>query len=138
MTLSHEVRMKKYSIVGMMVLSLALGSWGCKTVEKIISPAHSEVLIYNLSFDLTYLRTLEALQTVPDWELRLTEKEKGKILVYNLAFGKFGDSDKRSITFLLSRISRTQTSVRIDPDDQHVPGGGALMERVASFLNQEY
>lgn len=129
--------MKKRLGLWGMVVCLGMLGVGCKTVEKAVLPGHSEVLIYNLPYDLTYLRTLEALQTVKDWELRLTEKERGILRVYCQAFKAVDGTDEREITFLIKRINRGQTSIQIAPDDQHVPGGGALLEKVASVLNDE-
>jgi len=90
---------------------------GCSWNEKLL-PNHDEILVYNLPFDLTYLRTLEALETLDDWELNELEKEKGIISVRNLAYGQFGDADKRVANFLVKRVSREQTSVQLAPESQ--------------------
>lgn len=131
--------LKKVSLILFSLLLLA----GCTTFsneqKNRLLPKHDEVLLYNLPYDLTYLRTLEALQINRDWELHSTEKEKGIIRVFNRSgYSRFGDEDKYEIIFLVKRITRDQTSVSIHPNDQRIPGGGKLLENVSSVLGQQY
>lgn len=109
-----------------------------KKVTDTILPKHDDVLIYDLSFDRTYLRALEILQTHPEWEVETTDKEKGIIRVYNLAFFKATDADERHITFLVKRLDRDKTSIEIIPEDQAVLGGEALLEKLGQGLSQQY
>ena len=48
---------------------LALSGCIHNQVSKAVLPAHDDVLVYELPFDLVYLRTLEALENVDNWEL---------------------------------------------------------------------
>lgn len=130
---------KKISLILVSLLLIA----GCTTFSNdqkhALLPKHEEVLIYDLPFDLTFLRTMEALQINRDWELQRTEKERGIISVFNRGgYSRFGDQDKYAITFLVKRITRDRTSVSIAPEDQRVPGGGKLLENIASVLGQQY
>lgn len=102
-----------------------------------VMPTYDEVLIYDLPYDLVYLRSLEALESLPDWELEETEKEKGIIRVRNINFSTFTDADQRTATVLVTRINRQKTSVALAPHSRHVVGGGDLLERVSLYLSRE-
>ena len=117
-------------------LIAALAFPGCSFRDKVL-PAHNEVLIYPLAYDLTYLRTLEALETLPEWELEETEKENGIIRARNINYSQFGDADKRLATFLVKRISRNETSVQLAPGSERVAGGDKLLERIARYVSRE-
>ncbi len=125
------------SILGIFVFALAVSMMsGCAAQEKLV-PVHDEVLIYDLPFDLTYLRTLEALERVPDWELELTEKEKGFVTVRNVNFSRFDDADERLVKVLVKRVGRNQTSVRLAPESQRVLGGEKLLAAVSKHMSRE-
>ena len=49
---------------------LLLLSAGC-VHDTAVRPLHNEVLRYPVAYDLAYLRTLEALQSLPGWELEI-------------------------------------------------------------------
>lgn len=102
-----------------------------------IMPVHDEKLIYQLPFDLVYLRTIEAMEKTNDWEMEITEKEKGTIQVRNTAFSQLSDADQRVVTVIVSRISRNETSVQLAPDSQKVIGGDRLLEQISQYLSQE-
>lgn len=125
------MRLPKLSFV--LVLSLLVG---CAVGPK-VGPLHDETLIYPLAFDLTYLRTLEALQRVPGWELESTEKEKGLIRVRNINFSGLDDADKRNATFQLKRVDRKETSIQLIPQSQRVVGVGELLSEISKTLNKE-
>lgn len=110
---------------------------GCSTFRDQAIPAHTEVLIYDLPYDLTFLRTLEALESVNGWELDETEKENGTIRARNTEFANLADKDKSTATFIVKRINRGQTSIQLAPDSQRVVGGAALMKRVAEYVGRE-
>ena len=109
---------------------------GCAVGKKIL-PVHDDVLIYPLAYDLVYLRTLDALQTLPEWELDLTEKEKGIISVRNVNYGQLGDADKRTAVFFIKRVDRDQTSIQLAPQSQQVSGGDKLLQRIAQYMSRE-
>lgn len=117
-------------------LAVGLFVTGCAFREKVL-PAHDEVLIYPLAFDLTYLRALEAVENIPNWELTETEKEKGIIRVRNTNFSRFGDADKREATIIVKRVGRRETSIEFAPESKRVVGGDKLLERIAQFVTRE-
>ena len=128
--------MKGFKSCAIAVILLGFTFSGC-AVDKKILPAHDEVLIYQLPYDLAYLRTMEALESLPDWELEETEKEKGTIQVRNMNYSALFDADKRVAVFLVKRLGRNETSVEIAPQTQTVIGGDKLLERVAQYLSRE-
>ncbi|OQA56502.1 MAG: hypothetical protein BWY42_00984 [Candidatus Omnitrophica bacterium ADurb.Bin277] len=109
---------------------------GCATAEKIL-PLHDETLVYDLPLDLTYLRTMEAVDSRPGWELEGTDKEKGIIKVRNVQYSRLDDSDKRSLTILVRRISAARTSVALAPESQRSLGGGDMLQTIKEKLNAE-
>lgn len=129
-------RAKRFSVLAVLISTVLCA--GCRTTDKMVTPPHDDVLIYDLSYDLAYLRTMEALEEHPDWDLESTEKESGWIKVYNTAYAKPGDWDQRAITFQVKRIARNKTSVQIAPEDQRIPGGDDLLKLVAKKLNEAY
>ena len=118
------------------ILMLGLALTGCNTVGKVL-PANDEVLVYKLPYDLTYLRTMEALDATGHWQLEETDKEKGLITVRDTNYSSLDDSDRRVITFLIKRVDVGITSVSIDPDTQKVYGGKELLAAVGKALVRE-
>lgn len=111
--------------------------YGC-AAEKKIPPAYEEVLIYQLPYDLVYLRVFEALENVNnEWELEETEKEKGIIRARNMAYSRLDDADKRTATILVKRLGRGQTSVALAPYSNQVLGGKELMKRISQYVSRE-
>ena len=115
---------------------LSISTLGCSTEQKLL-PKNDETLIYQLPYDLTFLRTVEALEQHRDWELEETEKEKGIIVVRNLAHSHLEDADKRRIIFNIRRISSEKTSISIDPNCQYVLGGSELLKLITKYLSNE-
>ena len=126
--------MKTFSTIAL-VLVLGLGLAGCNTVGKVLPP-NDEVLTYKLSYDKTYLRTMEALDS-GTWQLDETDKERGIITVRDTNYSRLDDSDLRVITFLVKRVDRETTSVSIDPKSQKVFGGKKLLDAVGEALGRE-
>jgi len=120
----------KWIVCGL-VLNFSIA--GCAIRDQIISP-YDEVLIYDIAYDLTYLRTLEAVQDVPGWELGITDKQKGFIRVENQEYGRFDDADKRVVNIILVREGNRQTSIRLAPDSRSVPGVEELMQQINRFI----
>ena len=100
-------------------------------------PAHNEVLRFPLSYDLTFLRTMEAIESVPDWQIEQTTKEAGVIQARNKNFSRLDDADQRVVIFQIIRLSRHQTSVQIVPESQRVIGAGDLMKQISEYLRRE-
>jgi len=119
-----------------LVLILGLGFSGCNTIGEVLPP-NDEVLVYKLPYDLTYLRTMEALDGKEAWQLEETNKERGIISVRDTNYSRLDDSDLRVITFLVKRVDRGTTSVSIDPKSQKIFGGAELMKAIASVLSRE-
>ena len=119
-----------------LILALALGLAGCNTVGEVLPP-NDEVLVYKLPYDLTYLRTMEALNSVGNWQLDETDKERGVISVRDTDYSSLDDSDLRVITFVVKRVDRATTSVAIDTASQKVFGGKKLLEVVSEALGRE-
>lgn len=119
------------------VLILGIALTGCNTVSKVLPP-NDETLIYKLPYDETYLRTLEALDSQPHWNLEETEMSKGTIQVRNTNYSNLDDADSRVITFIVKRVDVETTSVSILPGkDQHVPGGDSLLKTIGERLGRE-
>jgi len=121
-------------LVLILILGLALA--GCNTVGEVLPP-NDQVLVYKLSYDLTFLRTMEALDSVGTWQLEETDKEKGTIIVRDTNYSRLDDSDMRTITFLVKRVDRATTSVSIAPESQKVYGGKTLLDAVGAALGRE-
>ncbi len=128
--------MRHWGLWIVILLTVIIPFSGCTLHEKVL-PAHTEVLIFDLSYDLVYLRTLEALDYPPDWQLYETEKEKGIIKVHNVAYQKFPDPDQRIVTVLVKRMDRSKTSVELAPQSQRILGAGNLMKRVSEYVGRE-
>jgi MFS superfamily sulfate permease-like transporter len=126
----------KYFSKFVLILMLGLSLAGCNTVGEVLPP-NDEVLVYKLPYDLTYLRTMEALNSVGTWQLEETDKEMGLISVRDTNYSRLDDSDLRVITFLVKRVDRETTSVSIDPKSQKVYGGKKLLETVGEALGRE-
>ncbi|HOG24438.1 MAG: hypothetical protein BWY44_01129 [Candidatus Omnitrophica bacterium ADurb.Bin292] len=109
---------------------------GCATVEKML-PFHDEVLVYELPLDLTYLRTTEAMETLPGWVIESTDKEKGVIAARNVEYSRLDDSDTRTVTVLVKRVDRTHTSVTLAPESQRSLSGGDMLKAIDTMLSAE-
>ncbi len=119
-----------------LILMLGWGLAGCNTVGEVLPP-NDEVLIYKLPYDLTYLRTMEALDGQGYWQLEETDKEKGIISVRDTNYSRLDDSDLRVITFWVKRVDRGTTSVAIEPKSQKVFGGKKLLDAIGEALGRE-
>ena len=126
------VHLSRYFLV--LILGIVLA--GCNTVSKTTSP-NDETLLYKLPYDLTYLRTLEALDAQPNWQLEETEMTKGIVKVRNTNYSNLDDADLRVITFAVKRVDGDTTSVSILPKFQHVPGGDKLLAAIGERLGRE-
>lgn len=128
--------MKKttYAIILSVIFSLSVT--GCAADNQVL-PTHDEVLTYQVPYDLAFLRTIEALESLPDWELSETEKEKGIIRVNNTNFATFDDADKREATFIVKRVNRKETSIALAPYSQQVIGAKDLFKRISQYVGTE-
>ncbi|MBI3317408.1 MAG: hypothetical protein HYZ85_05360 [Candidatus Omnitrophica bacterium] len=124
-------------IKGFGILIMAVLLSGCLHWGKKIIPYHDEVLVYPLSYDLVYLRTVEAVDNVEGWELEDTVKEKGYINIRNVNYGRLDDSDMRLVTLIIKRVDRSMTTVELAPRNRITPGADKLLMRVSEFISRE-
>ena len=129
--------MKNQAAVGGFILTLVLFS-GCSLFNFLQYeknyPKYDTVLTYDRPFDVTFLRTLEAVNTVPGWVLEETDKEKGLIVLHNRQYSHIFDKDKGVARILVKRISRKQTSVELDKPTQLLQEGGKFLESIDQIM----
>lgn len=118
----------------MAILSI-LHFMGCKKASLL--PVHDEILVYPLPLDVTYLRTVDAVQRHPDWDLDWTDKEKGLIGIYNQRFSSFADADERSAILVVKRVNDREASVRFDPKSISIVGGDEILGLIKQHLSSE-
>lgn len=124
----------KFPTVAILALSVVAGcAWFEKTIEE--PTRYDQVLVYERPYDFTYLKTLEALNTFPDWVLQETDKEKGIIEIRNTQYGHIFDRDKWTARFNVKRLDRKKTSVSLDPSTQTVERGKELLDRIDQVMN---
>lgn len=122
--------MKK--IASVIILSLLI--FGCTTNP--VGPKHDEVLIYNKSYDYTYLKVLEAINDTPGWNIRDTDKEAGVITAWNDTYENLFDADKRQAVFYIKRLESRKTSVELAPPSQTVIGIGDVMRNIDTYMGK--
>ncbi len=106
---------------------------GCTSSKKDF-PIYDQVLIYDHPYDYTYLRTLEALNSFPEWTLEETDKVKGIIIIRNTQYGHLFDRDKWVVRFNVESLGRSKTSVAIDFSSQRNEKGGELLNRIDEIM----
>ena len=105
---------------------------GCASVKD--APKYDQVLVYDEPFDYTFLKTMEALNTVKGWTLEETDKNKGIIILRNTEYSHLFDHDKWLVRFNLVSLGRKKTSVSIDPASQYNVKGGELLDRIDEII----
>jgi uncharacterized lipoprotein len=123
--------MKRFHSLVLGFIFLAFIS-GCAAIKEY--PKYDQVLTYDKPFDFTFLRTLEALNTVAGWTLEETDKNKGVIVLRNVEYGSLFDRDKWLVRFNVVSLGRKKTSVSIDPSYQRNSMGGELLERIDQIM----
>jgi len=131
--------MKRYGLVFLGVLFSGFILSACWGGHQIISRAepNERVLEFNKPFDIVYLRTYEAFDSLDHWTQDLTRKENGIIGVRNADFKRFDDADKRRIILSIRRDGDSKTLVSILPEHQHVLGGAKILDHIEAFVNTE-
>ena len=129
--------MSQFRNISLALVIVLVGFSGCAASNKVIPPLNDQSLIYDLPYDLVYLKTIEAAENVQGWEMEETEKEKGVIRISNSNTLEFSDADKREITLIVKRLSRGKTSVQIAPESQRVIGGDVVLQRISDFVSRE-
>lgn len=105
---------------------------GCAATKDV--PKYDQVLVYDEPFDYTFLKTMEALNTIKGWTLEETDKTKGVIILRNTEYGHIFDHDKWIVRFNLVSLGRKKTSISIDPASQHNVKGGELLDRIDEIM----
>ena len=98
---------------------------------------HDEIIASPHPMDFTYLRTLEAVQALPDWELDRTDKEKGIMHIRNVRYSSFADADLRTATLQLKRIGPRQTTIQLTKETQSIVGGDEVLKAIKKQLGLE-
>ncbi|MBI4372422.1 MAG: hypothetical protein HY585_01690 [Candidatus Omnitrophica bacterium] len=106
----------------------------CASKLKENSIVYDRELIYDRPYDYTYLKTMEALNTFPDWVLEETDKVKGLIVIRNTQYGHLFDRDKWTARFTVKSLGRKKTSVRLEPVSQRLEKGGELLDRIDQIM----
>ena len=125
--------MKKVLCFVVSILITSVFASGCSSLKDY--PRYDQVLVYDRPFDYTYLKTLEALNTFPDWVLEETDKNKGLIVIRNTQYGHLFDRDKWVARFNIRRLDKRKTSVSLDPSSQRLEKGGELLNRIDEVVN---
>jgi hypothetical protein len=114
---------------------------GCSAFKKHILHheqevvVHNRVLVYDRPYDYTFLKTIEALNTFPEWVLEETDKNKGLIVIRNTQYGHLFDRDKWVARFSIRRLDKRKTAVSLEPDSQRLEKGGELLDRIDEVVN---
>ncbi len=114
------------------IIVLLLLFSGCAAAKNY--PKFDQVLVYDKPYDYTYLKTLEALNTFPEWTLEETDKNKGLIVLRNTEYGHVFDHDKWVVRFNVVSLGRKKTSISIDPVSQRNSKGGDLLKRIDQVM----
>ncbi|MBI1977908.1 MAG: hypothetical protein HYS55_04065 [Candidatus Omnitrophica bacterium] len=118
------------SIIFVFVTAAVLAS--CASTKEY--PKYDQVLVYDRPYDYTYLKTLEALNTLPGWVLEETDKNVGLIVVRNVEYGHLFDRDKWVAKFIVKSLGRKKTSVELAPTSQKLTQGGDLLKRIDDVM----
>ncbi|MBI4395198.1 MAG: hypothetical protein HY583_03265 [Candidatus Omnitrophica bacterium] len=116
-----------------LVIAAVLVLSGCATEAKDF-PAYDQELVYDKSYDYTYLKVLEALNTFPGWILEETDKVKGLIVIRNTEYGHLFDRDKWVAHFTVKSLGRKKTSVFLQPSSQRLEQGGEFLKRIDDVM----
>lgn len=121
-----------------MALFFLLGAAaGCKTTSSAVRVDHKEVMEFPLPFDLVYLRTIEAINEDPDWEMDFTDKEKGYIVIHNQNYSSLNDADLRSAKLIVKRQGHKKTTVELAAESRSVLGGDKILGLIKKYLSAE-
>jgi hypothetical protein len=121
-------QLKRKWFTCLMISLISVSAFGCTaTYDK---PVYDQEVVFEQPYDFTFLRVIEALNTMNGWILEETDKEAGLMVVRNREYGHIFDRDKGVVTFLVKRLSRTKTSIMVAPESQREPGAGDLLRRI--------
>lgn len=100
-------------------------------------PLHDEVLVFPLPYDRAFLRTMEAVDAHPEWDLELSDKESGILKIRNYRYSSYADADQRTATLLVKRLGPRRTSIEFDKDSRAVVGGDEVLKLIKQYLALE-
>lgn len=106
----------------------------CQTTPPFVSP-EDRVLVFTKAYDYVYLKSLEAI-VLPSWDIYDTDQRKGLIRISNNDYGNAFDADKRMITVIVTRASRTETTVELSKDSQKIIGAKAVLDAIEKSLQK--
>jgi hypothetical protein len=133
--------MKKQFLILLIGLAFLTGFVGCSAFKKHILrheqevAIHDRVLVYERPYDYTFLKTIEALNTFPEWVLEETDKNKGLIVLRNTEYGHLFDREKWVVRFNIRRLDKRKTSVSLESDSQRAEKGGEFLDRIDEVVN---
>jgi len=127
--------MKKILSLCLVTLLLPLAGVGCS--RSSVLPAHDEVLVYPLPYDLTFLKVMEAVQEHSEWDLDWTDKESGVISIRNMRYSSFADADQRQALLIVKRLNAKETSVQFDTKSRGIVGGDEILALIRGELSRE-
>ena len=104
--------------VAMMLMALAVS--GCASVRY--NPAGTPMYTYKQPVDLVYLTTLETVDAQPDWMVHMTDKSAGIVEARSVKYETLADLDTQSVRFVVAFVTRTETSLRLDPKHSKCKG----------------
>lgn len=117
------------------ILSLGIGFSSC--ARDSILPVHDEVLTFSIPYDRAFLRTMEAVETHPHWDLEMTDKENGILRIRNYRYTSYADADQRIGTLEIKRLGPRKVSIAFDKDSRAVVGGDEVLKLIKQNLSRE-
>jgi len=100
---------------------------GCRTFETDLV-IHDELFTYDMPYDVTYLRVLDAIDRNNDWVVDQTDKANGKIRVRPENYRRNDNA-----TLLVGRLERRKTSVELAPQSQQIRGIEGLLKDIDKY-----
>ena len=109
-------------VVGLLVTGCAHGKYG---------EVHNELFTYDMTFDSTYFKVMNILESQQKWSMESTDIKEGMILA------RQAGSDGDQAIILVKRVNREQTTVELSKDSQRVPGVGELLQIIDSNMMKQ-
>lgn len=106
---------------------VAVALSGCVTTmtETVV---HDELFTYDMPFDRTYLMVLDAIETIPSWQLESTNMKDGLVVVREPGAGG------EQAILMLRRVNKKQTTLELARPSQRIPNAGSLLQDVDAYL----
>lgn len=135
------MRHENLARLSVVLILFSIYSSGCikhaQQAARAVFPVHDEALIFEHSFDYTYLRITDAILSTDNWSLYETNKREGLIRAYNEKFmDPFAPLGQRVATFHIKSLSRTRTALEVDPVSQTLIGLEDLLQSIKEHINR--